>query len=402
MSAAIEVSNVSKRFRLYRDRNQSLKATILRGRRAKYEEFWALDDVSFEIPVGSTYGIIGENGSGKSTMLKCIANILRPDRGEIQRHGRIAALLELGSGFHPELSGRENVYLNGSILGLSRSEIDAAFDSIVAFSGIEQFIDQPVKNYSSGMYVRLGFAIAIHVEPEILLVDEILAVGDAAFQKKCMEKFSQFREEGRTVVMVSHAMGSLKEMCDHVAWFDHGKLIDDGPAIGIVDQYLSDTTQDRIEDPATDADVAEYGSGEIVVERIDLIDSRDERTLKFHTGEPMRMRIHYNAHEPVKDVAFGISVHTATGVHLWSVETSDKGVKFGTLQGRGTIELDVPRLLFNPGVFDVWANVTDAKSHHEYHMVRKILRFDVVPGKIHEGIGLMVLDADFKQTSVTA
>ncbi|MGA0231126.1 MAG: ABC transporter ATP-binding protein, partial [Ilumatobacteraceae bacterium] len=205
MSApAVAVHDLWKSFRLYHERNQFLKAAILRGRRARYEEFWALKDVSFEVPVGTTFGVIGSNGSGKSTLLKCLAGILVPERGSVEISGRISALLELGAGFHPELSGRENVFLNGAILGLSKKEIAARFDSIVDFAGLEDFIDTPVKNYSSGMFVRLGFAVAAHVEPEVLLVDEVLSVGDEAFQRKSAEKIEQFRREGRTIVFVSH------------------------------------------------------------------------------------------------------------------------------------------------------------------------------------------------------
>lgn len=238
MSVAIEAASVSKNYRLFKERNQSLKTVLLRRRRAVYDEFWALRDVSLQIPTGSTFGIIGENGSGKSTLLKCMARILLPDEGAISVNGRLAALLELGSGFHPELSGRENVYLNGSILGMSRRELDRRFDEIVDFSGVERFIDQPVKTYSSGMYVRLGFSVAISVEPEILLVDEVLAVGDVAFQEKCMDKFKRFREEGRTVVIVTHAMGSVREMCDHAAWLDGGTLHSVGTPDDLVDGYL--------------------------------------------------------------------------------------------------------------------------------------------------------------------
>ncbi|MGA1516078.1 MAG: ABC transporter ATP-binding protein, partial [Ilumatobacteraceae bacterium] len=210
MSApAVAVHDLWKSFRLYHERNQFLKAAILRGRRARYEEFWALKDVSFEVPVGTTFGVIGSNGSGKSTLLKCLAGILVPERGSVEISGRISALLELGAGFHPELSGRENVFLNGAILGLSKKEIAARFDSIVDFAGLEDFIDTPVKNYSSGMFVRLGFAVAAHVEPEVLLVDEVLSVGDEAFQRKSAEKIEQFRREGRTIVFVSHGLGQV-------------------------------------------------------------------------------------------------------------------------------------------------------------------------------------------------
>src|SRR5690349_15644695 len=222
MTAAIKVDGVSKRFRLYQERNTSLKATVLRRKRAVYKELWALQDVSFEVAEGQTFGLIGHNGSGKSTMLKCMAKILTPDRGSITTRGKISALLELGEGFHPELSGRDNVYLNASILGLPKKEIDRRFDEIVDFSGLEDRIDTPVKNYSSGMYIRLGFSVAINVDPEILLIDEILTVGDESFQRKCSQKFDDLKDAGKTIVIVSHGLGSVKELCDEVALLDHG------------------------------------------------------------------------------------------------------------------------------------------------------------------------------------
>ena len=211
----------------------------MRGKRSVHEDFWALNDVSFEVPEGSTFGLIGSNGSGKSTLLKCLAKIYYPTSGEIRTFGRVAALLEVGSGFHPELSGRENIYLNGSILGMSKKSIDSKFEEIVDFSGVEEFIDQPVKNYSSGMYVRLGFSVAVSVDPEILIVDEVLAVGDAEFQAKCSQKFKDFRREGRTVVLVSHASESVRSMCDKVAWLDHGNLKAVGNSNEILNAYES-------------------------------------------------------------------------------------------------------------------------------------------------------------------
>ncbi|HXH36655.1 MAG TPA: ABC transporter ATP-binding protein [Plantibacter sp.] len=221
---AVHVDDVSKKFRLYHERNQSLKSAIMRRKISVHEDFWALRDITFDVPTGSTFGLIGSNGSGKSTLLKCLAKILYPETGTITANGKVAALLEVGSGFHPELSGRENVFLNGSILGMSRKEIQRKFDEIVDFSGVEQFIDQPVKNYSSGMYVRLGFAVAINVDPDILVVDEVLAVGDAEFQQKCFQKFEDFKAAGKTVILVSHSMGSVKTMCDHAAWINKGHL----------------------------------------------------------------------------------------------------------------------------------------------------------------------------------
>ncbi len=221
---AVSVEHVSKRFRMYHERNDSLKSMVMRGKKSVHEDFWALKDVSFEVPQGSTFGLIGKNGSGKSTLLKCLAKILWPEAGSITARGKQASLLEVGSGFHPELSGRENVFLNGSILGMSRKEVARKFDEIVSFSGVGNFIDQPVKNYSSGMYVRLGFSVAVAVTPEILVVDEVLAVGDATFRKRCQTKFKEMRDDGRTVILVSHSMGTVKDMCDQVAWLSEGEL----------------------------------------------------------------------------------------------------------------------------------------------------------------------------------
>lgn len=240
---AVRVRNVSKKFRLYRERNQTIKSAIMRGRTSVHEDFWALKDVSFDVPAGSTFGLIGSNGSGKSTLLKCLAKIYYPEAGSIVAQGRVAALLEVGSGFHHELSGRENVFLNGSILGMSKKEITQKFDEIVDFSGVEQFIDQPVKNYSSGMYVRLGFSIAINVDPDILVVDEVLAVGDAEFQKKCHQKFRDFKKAGKTVILVSHAMGTVQAMCDKAAWLSQGSVMTVGEAKPTIKAYLDSLTE---------------------------------------------------------------------------------------------------------------------------------------------------------------
>ena len=222
---------------MYKERNDSLKSMVMRGKKSVHEDFWALKDVSFEVPQGTTFGLIGKNGSGKSTLLKCLAKILWPEEGSISARGKQASLLEVGSGFHPELSGRENVFLNGSILGMSRKEITRKFDDIISFSGVGHFIDQPVKNYSSGMYVRLGFSVAVAVTPDVLVVDEVLAVGDATFQKRCRTKFKEMKEEGRTVILVSHSMATVKDMCDEVAWLNEGELKMIGKTNDVVKAY---------------------------------------------------------------------------------------------------------------------------------------------------------------------
>ena len=238
---AVVVDDVSKKFRLYHERNQTLKSAVMRGRTSRHDEFWALKNVSFDVEAGQTYGIIGGNGSGKSTLLKCLAKIYWPTSGSIHYNGKMASLLEVGSGFHLELSGRENIYLNGSILGMSRKEIDSKIDSIIEFSGVERFIDQPVKNYSSGMYVRLGFSVAIHVEPDILVVDEVLSVGDEEFQHKSFDKFLDLKRNGKTIILVSHALDVVADICDRVSWIEKGVLKASGPAAHVVTSYRKNT-----------------------------------------------------------------------------------------------------------------------------------------------------------------
>jgi ABC-type polysaccharide/polyol phosphate transport system ATPase subunit len=384
---AIRVENVRKRFRLYHERNQSVKASVMRGRRARYDEFWALDGVTFDVPAGSTFGLIGENGSGKSTMLKCMAKILRPDAGSIVSHGKLSALLELGAGFHPELSGRENVYLNGAILGLSKRELQARFDEIVEFAGISQFIDSPVKNYSSGMYVRLGFSVAINVDPDILLIDEVLSVGDADFQRRCSEKIADFRKQGKTIVIVSHSLPSVRTLCDQVALLEHGELRDLGPAGAVIDHYLADAFSDRVEEGG----FVRWGSGEVRIEAVELIDSKVRLGTRLRTGDDVTLRFRYNAKEPVDDVMIGMAVDTLEGMTVTGPNTRDAGFRCERLEGRGHVDLHVPRLMLLAGTYDVTASIYSADGLHPYDHVQKMLRFDVDHGDPHEDNGVVSL-----------
>jgi ABC-type polysaccharide/polyol phosphate transport system ATPase subunit len=383
---AIVVDDVWKQFRLYDERNQSLKAAVMRGRRARYRQFDALKGVSFEIPEGTTFGLIGENGSGKSTLLKCIAKILRPERGTITTSGKISALLELGAGFHPELSGRENVYLNGAILGLSKKQLDARFDDIVAFAGLEEFIDSPVKNYSSGMYVRLGFSVAINVDPDILLVDEVLAVGDEAFQRKCSEKFAELKHRGKTIVVVSHALGTMRTLCDQLALLEHGNLVDVGAAGEIIDEYVSDVHEDRVLDG--DHGVR-WGSGEGRIERIELLDSRQQSTSTVRTGESVTFRLHYSVDQPLDKPVFGLAVYTLEGVHVTGPNTRDAGVLPDQLEGTGFVDLVVDRLPLLRGVYDVSVALSDHALMHVYDSRHLAFRFDVELGEAAEEFGVV-------------
>jgi ABC-2 type transport system ATP-binding protein len=234
----VVVEHVSKKFRQFSERNQTLKSAVMRGRVSRYREFAALSDVSLSVEEGETFGLIGGNGSGKSTLLKCIARILQPETGTIRTVGRVSALLEVGSGFHPELTGRENVFLAGAIGGLNRQKVAALLDEIVSFAGVEDFIDEPVKNYSSGMYVRLGFATAVASRPDVLLADEILAVGDMEFQTKCLARIEEMRQQGTTIVLVSHDMVKVTSFCSRVAWLNHGQIVESGKAEAVVANYI--------------------------------------------------------------------------------------------------------------------------------------------------------------------
>lgn len=398
-SPVIVIDKVSKRYRLYRERQQSLKGALLRRGRARFDEFWALRDVSIEIVPGQTFGLIGENGSGKSTLLKCIARILRPDAGSIKTTGKVAALLELGSGFHPELSGRENVYLNGSILGLSKKEIGSKFDAIVDFAGVDQFIDQPVKNYSSGMYVRLGFSIAINVDPDILLVDEILAVGDAAFQEKCMEKFLDFRRQGKTVVVVSHSMGTMRTFCNEAARLDHGKLVAIGRADHVVDDYIDEGHAER---DVTMQGGTRWGSGEVQLTDVAMLDGEGKPTTRVRTGDPLTIRLRFNARERIERPVFGLAIETTDGVWAWGHNTRDAEYVPEAIEGPGTLDYHIPALLLQQGTFDLHAGITDYSMAHTYDFLRACYRFDVDHGTPRESGGIFCMNGSWQDLAVIA
>ncbi|HET6953905.1 MAG TPA: ABC transporter ATP-binding protein [Acidimicrobiales bacterium] len=383
--AVISVEGVSKRFRLYHERNQSLKSAFMRRGRARYDEFWALQDVSFEVTSGMTFGLVGHNGSGKSTMLKCIARILRPEKGRISVEGRMSALLELGAGFHPELSGRENVYLNGSILGMSKRQLERKFDEIVEFAGLERFIDMPVKNYSSGMYVRLGFSIAINVDPDILLVDEVLAVGDEEFQRKCLERVADLREAGKTIVVVTHALGTVRNLCDEAIWLEHGVMRERGKGGDIADAYLGQVHVDREADESGHG--TRWGSGDIRITDVDMLGPNGQPTEQIQTGDEVTFRLRYEATRSVERPVFGLGVFTLEGVQVSGPNTREAGVWVDSVDGAGVVELHVDRLLLLPGSYVVSAASTDETISHTFDHRHKAFHFDVKPGTPHETYG---------------
>lgn len=374
--AAISVDHISKKFRIYNERNRSLKSAVLRGRRARYEEFLAVDDVTFDVERGTTFGLIGENGCGKSTTLKCIARILRPEKGKIRMEGRMAALLELGAGFHVELSGRENVYLNASLLGMKKREVDAKFDEIVDFAGLERFIDMPVKNYSSGMYVRLGFAIAINVNPEILLVDEVLAVGDEEFQKKCREKFATFRDEGGTIVVVSHGLEVMRDICDNAVWLEHGKMLASGRSGDVVDLYLGKVRAERMRRTNAKRKTERTAvSGRHILDAAMIHDDTDDHVDSLLSSEGFRLRVTFDEESVGEPVRVNFGIYRDDGQRVGSFNSgfaADTG-------GVATVEMKVPRFPLQKGTFTVNVALHDHLMLKEFERIDKFTRFEVLP-----------------------
>ena len=341
--SAIEVHDVSKRFRLYKEKYTSLKERVLHAGRIPHQDFWALKGIDLEISEGETLGILGRNGCGKSTLLKCIAGILKPTEGEIRLRGQLAAMLELGAGFQPELSGRDNIYLNASLLGMSRRDVDKSLEAIVAFAELEDFIDNQVRFYSSGMYVRLGFAVAVNVDPDILLVDEVLAVGDERFQQKCMQRIHEFQREGRTIVVVSHAADVMRQLCSRVAVINEGKLVTvskPGEAIRAFRDVLLDTGEPlpgpELDDPVDPGDLGAVMVGEgdpRPARRVSVVGSHLETAVteraNLYPGEAASVVVDLDVLEPLESVAFGCSVFASNGALVFDHESEPRALPKG-------------------------------------------------------------------------
>jgi len=391
MPTALAVNDLWKSFRLYHERNQYLKAAILKGRRARYEEFWALKGIDFEVPTGSTFGVIGSNGSGKSTLLKVMAGILVPEKGSVKIDGRVSALLELGAGFHPELSGHENIYLNGAILGLTKKEIAARYDDIVEFAGLADFIDTPVKNYSSGMFVRLGFAVAAHVEPEVLLIDEVLSVGDESFQRRCAEKIDEFRRDGRTIVFVSHGLGQVEQLCQDVAWIDKGDLKMIGPAAEVISAYQGDSHQaERVEGEQG----SRWGSGEAQIVGVSLIDAEGNYGALLTTHERATINVDVTAHTPLQDTVVVVRIDSLSGATVWETSTRRNGRTIGLIDGPASVKIAIPSLPLLEGVYDLTVGIMDSTEVHPYDFWERRIRFEVRQFKSYD-TGLVSIPAEW-------
>jgi lipopolysaccharide transport system ATP-binding protein len=347
----------------------------------------ALKDVSFVADRGEAFGIVGRNGSGKSTLLKIISGILKPTSGIVRVNGRIAALIELGAGFHPEITGRENIYINGIMLGLSRREIDSRFDAIVEFSGIGDFIDQPVKTYSSGMYVRLGFAVAVHVDPEILLIDEVLAVGDEEFSQKCIAKIQELKYRGVTLVFVTHQLDQVRMLCDRAMWLDHGEVTSIGDPARVVDDYLQDVSgaMPAPPSPAAERDPNEeerWGSGEVVLKRVVLTDPKGHELVALGAGSAVVVEMDVDVRVPQDDFVFGIGIYHADGSCVYGTNTDLEGLLPGRLDGPGRVRFMMPSLDLVAGTYRIDAAV-HTRNGRAFDYRRGVLRF-VVGSRVHD------------------
>jgi ABC-type polysaccharide/polyol phosphate transport system ATPase subunit len=394
---AVDVRSVTKVYRRW-GRKRSIgtfKSALLSGRpgRALSPDGGvpALTDVTFQVAAGEAVGIIGPNGSGKSTLLKLLAGILQPTSGSVSVRGRLAALLELGAGFHPEISGRENVEISGLLLGLTRREIAARFDEIVRFAEIQEFLDAPVKTYSSGMAVRLGFSIAAHCDPDVLLVDEVLAVGDEAFARRSLEKFAEFERAGKTLVLVSHDLALVGQRCRRALWLDRGRLAADGPAGETVALYRERVAvheaERRGEPPAAPAagPSSRIGSGAATLTTVQLLDSGGRPTARMTSGGPARLVMKVTASSQLSDFVFGFGISTVAGATVFGSNTAIDGFVAGELGGAATVVLEIPSLDLSPGIYSVDAAV-HARDGSPYDYRRDVLRFEVTAERASAGV----------------
>lgn len=384
MTDIVRIRNVAKRFVVHKDKSLKERLVNARSSRAHREDFWALRDIDLDVRVGETIGLVGANGSGKSTLLKVIGGILTPDAGSVSLRGRLAALLELGAGFHPDLTGRENVYLNAAILGLSEAETQHHFDEIVAFSGIEDFIDTQVKFYSSGMYVRLAFAVAVHVDPDVLLVDEVMAVGDEPFQRKCMDKIHEFQDEGRTIILVSHSAAQVSEVCDRAVMLEHGRIVVDGSTDEVLGR-LRHNYELVIE--AEEAAEAER-RGEPVVVRpaeqfitsIALNNTAPETRLTIAPGEDLIVSGTLSAAPPLIGWGMSLTISTVLGGAVLGTDTKMLGIDPPVIDGEGSFEFRLPDLRLGEGDYFVSLSLLDGNLA-EIHKMRDAACFTVhTPG----------------------
>ena len=420
MESVIKIENVTKKFKLYSDRPLSIKENIVRGMKNTYKEFYALNDVSFEVKKGSTIGLIGKNGSGKSTLLKMINRTMFPDKGKITINGKIASLIELGAGFHPELSGRENIYNNATIFGFSKEEIDKRLPEIIEFSELEEFIDNTLRTYSSGMYARLAFSVAIHVDADILLVDEILGVGDINFQSKCANKIYEMKRNGTTIILVTHDMSTIDRLCDYAVWLDHGKKIAEGSPKEIQNAYLKymaeeqeerqklEETKEKMKEEEKDTEVEKedvrkkithlgehFGNGNVIFTSCKLLDEKGVDRGSFNTGQKIKLQTEYLCQVDPKNlqVNIGFEISNTQGIYIYGTNTSREGYKKIKLQKKGIIEVELEDLKLLPGDYNIGIAIADLEEKASYDHYRSIAQFKIY-SNIHD-VGLVRLGHKF-------
>ncbi len=423
MSNAIEFHNVSKSFRIDRDRPRSFQELFIqlfRRSRRGANIFWALRDVSFTVERGSSVGLIGTNGAGKSTTLKLISRIIQPSSGTIAVRGRVTALLELGAGFHPELSGRDNIYLNGAVMGLTRKEVDDKFNRIVEFAELEDFVDVPLKDYSSGMQARLGFSTAIHFDPEIVLLDEVLSVGDQAFQQKCVDRIRRLRRKKVTMLFVSHSIETVMSTCNKAIWLDHGRLRMAGDAVSVCNAYheysLIKAAEAQAQDATDDADVTQnghldenpidglnregrLGSGEARITKVEFLDAAGRPSRLTRTHAKLTVRLHYHARRRLEHMLFGIAFfHVQTGARLAGPNNVFGNYVIDEIDGDGYVDYTIHDLPFLPGDYEVDVAIYNESDTHRYDYWSRCARFTVLPGGSNERYGLIALEGEWKHT----
>ncbi|HFQ94430.1 MAG TPA: ABC transporter ATP-binding protein [Anaerolineae bacterium] len=381
----VNVENVSKKFcrNLKRSLWYGVKdvGTEMIGRGSertelRAQEFWAVKDVSFQLKRGETLGLIGHNGAGKTTMLRMLNGLIKPDTGRIVVRGRIQALIALGAGFNPVLTGRENIYVNASVLGIPKAEIDRRFDQIVDFSGIEEFIDTPVQSYSSGMTVRLGFSIAAHLEPDILLVDEVLAVGDLAFKTKCQVRIQELRDTGVAIILVSHNLHTISHVCSRAITFEKGRVLYDGDTERAIDVYRNSLIKANkgLEDSLR------AGTGEIKIKGLEILDEYDDVQEECGVGDYVKLRVHYETQEPVVNPVFNVTMHVLNSHQVTGIRTDVDGVELGRLEGTGHVDIVIPDLNLLPNIYTMDAVIFHSDGFTFYDRVNKAAHLRVTGG----------------------
>ncbi len=400
---AIRLERIAVRYRVPHERYVTLKEHAIRWleRRIQYDDFWALRDVSLHVRRGEIVGIVGRNGAGKSTLLKVIARVLRPTRGRVQISGRVAPLLEFGAGFHSELTGRENVFLNGALLGFSHAEMQAKFKHIVDFAELWDFIDAPLRTYSSGMVARLGFAVATDIEPDILILDEVLSVGDAAFQQKSAERIQGFRAGGATILLVSHSLEAVQTICDRAVWLEHGRVMAEGAVDQVIRQYRGDDKAIESKRLSTSGPLPQQRSGSrrIEIVKVRLTDAMGAEQSIFKTGEPLVLQIHYHAPSLVPFPVFGMAIHRHDGMHITGPNTALAGLSLPSVEGYETITYTIPSLPLLEGLYHISVAVVnqDDTEIFDYHDRAYPFRVLNVNGPVRERYGMITLNGEWRR-----